>query len=340
VVAVDFGQGVEDAFSDVVNFVPRLLGFLLILAVGYFVAKAIAKVADAALERTGFDRAVERGGIKQALSRSRYDASDILAKVIFYALFLLVLQLAFGVFGPNPVSDLITGVVAYLPRVVVAIIIVVVFAAIAAGARTLIQSTLGGLGYGNALANVASVAILVVGTFAALNQLGIAPAIVNGLFYALLAVIVGSAIVAIGGGGIQPMRARWERALSRIEEEAPDARQAMQERRRRPAPPPPPAPAPAATPPTAAPPPPPPPPPPAGSPSAGPPPGAARDPGAWVPVEEVPVEEVVVTEPGPEPAPPPLLVPRSAPTGRRASGSRAPLRPRRPGSDGDTTRGG
>ncbi len=335
VVAVDFGQGLEDAFSDVVNFVPRLLGFLLILGVGYFVAKAIAKVADAALERTGFDRAVERGGIKQALSKSRYDASDILGKVIFYALFLLVLQLAFGVFGPNPVSALITGVVAYLPRVVVAIIIVVVFAAIAAGARTIIQSTLGGLGYGNALANVASMAILVIGTFAALNQLGIAPAIVNGLFYALLAVIVGSAIVAIGGGGIQPMRDRWERALSRIEEEAPEARQRMQERRRRPAPPPPPAPASAGPAPEAAPATPPAPPPPAdaqGLPPGGPPPGP--DPDAWVPVEET-----VVTRTEPEPAPQRLIVPGSAPIGRRASGSRAPLRPRRPGS-GDATRRG
>ncbi len=305
VVAVDLGQGVEDALADVVAFVPRLLAFLVILVLGYFVAKAVAKVADAALERVGFDRAVERGGIKQALSRSRYDASDILAKVIFYALFLLVLQLAFGIFGPNPVSALIAGVIAYLPRVVVAIIIVVIFAAVAAGARTLIQSTLGGLSYGNTLANVASVAILVVGTFAALNQLGIAPAIVNGLFYALLAVIVGSAIVAIGGGGIQPMRSRWERALSRVEEEAPEARQQLQDRRRRP---------------------------PAG-PTAGPAPAPTADEDVWdsEPQEGGDGEEVVIVEVEPEPAPQPLIVPRSAQVGRRASGSREPLRPRRSG---------
>lgn len=304
VVAVDFGQGVEDAFADVVSFIPKLIGFLLVLAIGYFVAKAVAKVVDTALERTGFDHAVERGGIKQALSKSRYDASDILAKVIFYALFLLVLQLAFGIFGPNPVSDLITGVVAYLPRVVVAIIIVVIFAAIAAGARTIIQSTLGGLGYGAALANVASVAILVVGTFAALNQLGIAPAIVNGLFYALLAVIVGSAIVAIGGGGIQPMRSRWERALGRIEEEAPEAREQMQARRRRP---PPAAPRPAA-------------------------PRAPEDAHHDEAGDEVQVEEVVVVEVAPEPER--IIVPGGPQQGRRASGSRAPLRSRRSDPNG------
>ncbi len=74
----------------------------------------------------------------------------------------------------------------------------------------------------------ASVAILVVGAFAALSQLQIAPAIVNGLFYALLAVVVGSAVIAIGGGGIQPMRARWESMLTRWDEEKPQARQQLQ----------------------------------------------------------------------------------------------------------------
>ena len=41
------------------------------------------------------------------------------------------------------------------------------------------------------------------------------------LFYALLAIIAGSAIVAIGGGGIGPMRAQWEKALGRIQRDAP-----------------------------------------------------------------------------------------------------------------------
>ena len=231
IVAVDLGQGVENAFDDVIAFVPRLLGFLVVLLVGYFVAKVIAKIADAVLDRVGFDSAVERGGINKALSKSRYDASDILAKVVFYALFLLVLQLAFGVFGPNPVSELLTGIIAYLPHVIVASSIIVVAAALAAGARGLLRDTLGGLSYGPTLATIASGLIVAVGAFAALDQLAIAPAIVNGLFYALLAVIAGSAIIAIGGGGIQPMRERWERALTRVEEEAPQARQQMRERR-------------------------------------------------------------------------------------------------------------
>ena len=230
VAAVELGEGIEDAWSSVASFVPRFLGFLIVLAVGYVVAKAVAKAVDAVLERTGFDRAVERGGIKQALAASKYDASDLLSKVVFWGLFLLVLQLAFGVFGANPGSDLIAGVIGYLPKVVAAVVILVVASAIASAVKDLVGNALGGLSYGRTLATAASVAIVVVGVFAALSQLEIAPAIVNGLFYALLAVVVGSTIVAVGGGGIQPMRARWEAALRRYDEEKPAVQRAVEVR--------------------------------------------------------------------------------------------------------------
>ena len=218
---VQWSQGVEDAWRDTASFVPKLLGFLVILIVGYFIAKAIAKAADVLLERIGFDRAVERGGVGRAVAGSKYEPSDVISKIVFYALFLIVLVLAFGVFGPNPVSDLLEGVIAYLPKVIAAIIIIVVAAAIAAAARDLIGATLGGLSYGAALANAAAIAIMVVGVFAALDQLQIAPHIVTGLFYALLAILVGVAVVAVGGGGIHPMRARWEGMLQRYDAEKP-----------------------------------------------------------------------------------------------------------------------
>jgi hypothetical protein len=216
----EFRAGVGEAWANVAEFLPKLVGFLVILVVGYFIAKAITKILDRVLERVGFDRAVERGGVGRALAKSKHDASSLLAKVAFYALMLFVLQVAFGVFGPNPVSDLIHGTIAYLPNIFVAILILVIGAAIAAAVKEIAEASLGGLSYGRGLALAASVAILVIAVFAALDQLEIAPAIVTGLFYAMLAIIVGSAIVAIGGGGISTMRSYWERAAQRAERES------------------------------------------------------------------------------------------------------------------------
>ncbi|MPZ88514.1 MAG: hypothetical protein GEU81_10650 [Nitriliruptorales bacterium] len=225
---VDASQWLQDLGQTVVSVLPALLVFLLILIVGYFIAKAVAKILDRVLGRVGFDRVVERGGIGRAMERTKYDASDILGRIVFYALMLVVLQLAFGVFGPNAISELIFGIIAFLPRIFVAVVIVVVAAAIAAAVKEIVEASIGGLSYGRPLAMAASGAILVVGVFAALNQLQIAPQIVNALFYAVLAIIAGSAIVAIGGGGIGPMRVQWEKALQRVEREAPQVRESAQ----------------------------------------------------------------------------------------------------------------
>lgn len=211
----------RSGLATVVEFVPKLALFLVILIVGLLIAKAISKALDKLLTKVGFDRLVERGGVKKALSRSSMDASDIISKIVYYALVLFVLQFAFGVFGPNPVSDLLAGIIAFLPRIVVAIIIVIISAAIAAGVKTLIQGSLGGLSYGKTLGNIASIFILGIGIIAALNQVDIATTVTTPILIAVLAAIVGVIIVGVGGGLIGPMSRRWETYLNKAEAEAP-----------------------------------------------------------------------------------------------------------------------
>jgi Conserved TM helix len=223
--AIDIQQGLTDAWDSVATFVPKLVGFLLILLFGYLVAKILEKVVNGVLERVGFDRWVERGSLKTALERTRFDASDILAKLTFWTVFLVALQLAFGAFGPNAVSDLLHGLIAYLPRIFVAVVILVIAAALAKVATELLTATLGAVSGGEWIARVAGAAILVFGIFAALNQLLIAPAIVNGLYYAILVAIVGAFIVAVGGGGIRTMQRYWERASSSVEMKSEEIKQ-------------------------------------------------------------------------------------------------------------------
>ena len=128
-------------------------------------------------------------------------------------------------FGPNPISGYLQAVIGYLPKVFVAIVIVVIASAVAAGAKTLIEGSLGGLSYGKFLANAASILILAFGIIAALDQLQIAQNVVNGILYATLAAVVGVVVVAVGGGGITPMRARWESALATYDVEKHNVRQ-------------------------------------------------------------------------------------------------------------------
>lgn len=222
---MNFLQALQDALAVVIAFVPLALLFLLILIVGLIVAKVISKGLEKLLEKVGFDRLVERGGIKKALAKSKLDASDIVAKIVYYTLVLFVLQFAFGVFGPNPVSDLLEGIIGFLPKIIVAIIIVVIAAAIAAGAKGLIQNTLGGLSYGKILSNIVAIFILFLGVTAALNQIEVATTVTTPILIAVLAIIAGVIIVGAGGGLIKPMQQRWEAMLTKAEEEAPKIQQ-------------------------------------------------------------------------------------------------------------------
>src|SRR5215217_7285402 len=91
---VNITQSLRNLLDTVIQFLPKLVAFLVILLIGYFIAKLLQKVVDKLLEKVGFDRAVERGGVKKALEKSQYDASDILAKIVFYAVMLFVLSTA------------------------------------------------------------------------------------------------------------------------------------------------------------------------------------------------------------------------------------------------------
>ncbi|MGE2719001.1 mechanosensitive ion channel family protein [Mycolicibacterium celeriflavum] len=218
-------DALRDMWRSVATIAPKLLVFLLILIVGWILAKLIAKAVDKILERVGFDRAVERGGVRKALENSRYDASTIVSKIVYYALVLVVLQFAFGVFGPNPVSDLLAGVIAFLPRLLVALVIVVVAAAIAAAVRDIVTNALSGLSYGRMLGNIASVFILGLGIIAALNQVGIALTVTLPVLIAVLGTIGGILVVGVGGGLIKPMQHRWEDYLTRAERDGRNMRE-------------------------------------------------------------------------------------------------------------------
>jgi Conserved TM helix len=225
---MDIGEALTDMWRAVLLFVPKAIAFVAILVVGWLVARLLRRVVDRVLERIGFDHAVERGGVREALARSRYDASDLVAALVYYAVLLFTFQLAFGLWGPNPVSDLIGGIVAWLPKAAVAIIILVVAMAIASAVRDLVGNALSGLSYGRLLANLASVFIIGIGIIAALNQIGVATTVTTPILITVLATIGGILVVGVGGGMVRPMQQRWERWLGRAEQESTILRERVQ----------------------------------------------------------------------------------------------------------------
>ncbi len=218
--AVDFQAPLDNALSSAGAFLPKLLGFLVILALGWLVAALLQRGIRAALTKVGFDRVVERGGLGRAFARGSWTASSFAARLVYYAVLLVALTMAFGVFGPNPISDLLTAVVSFLPQAFVAIVIVVVAGLIARAVRDMVGGALGSLSYGRLLANLAGGFIVALGVIAALNQVGVATTVTGPVLIAVLATVGGILVVGVGGGLVKPMQGRWERMLDVAEEES------------------------------------------------------------------------------------------------------------------------
>lgn len=215
-----FTDGLTDAWSLVATFVPRLLGFLLILLVGWLLARALAKAFELVLTRTGFPRLIQRAGLGEPLARANVDAAGLVVKVVYYFVLLIALQLAFGMFGAgNAVSVLLADIVGYLPRIVVAIILVVVAAAIARTVRQVTVATLGGRQIAQVAGTVAYGFLLALGVIAALSQLGIATTVTLPVLITVLATAGGILVVGVGGGLVRPMQQRWQRWLDSAEDE-------------------------------------------------------------------------------------------------------------------------
>lgn len=216
----------DDALRSVGQFIPKLLAFVAILGIGFLLSHLLRRLAYRGLRRMGLDRAVERTAVAQGLARANLDTSDVVAHLGYYAGLLFTAQLAFRVWGPNPIGDTIGDVVGWLPNAAVAIAIVVVTAMLAKRSRDRIAVALAGLSYGRPLARIASWAVLGLGAIAALDQVGVAATVTGPVLYAALGTLGGIAVVGLGGGLIRPMQRRWERWLDRADQES----QAISER--------------------------------------------------------------------------------------------------------------
>jgi len=226
VLAIEWSQGIEDAWADVAAFVPKLIGALAVFLIGWFVARIIRKVVIRVLDKIKFDSYVDKAGIGAPLERAGYPNTGVLlAKIIYFALMLLVLQLAAGVVGDNPISDLINDIVAFIPKLLVAIVIVIITGVIANAVRELMSPAVAHLSAGELLKKLAFVAIWLIGAFAALDQLEVASNVVDTLFQTIVYSLGFIIVIKFGVGGIWAARDRfWPAVYDQISNETASAK--------------------------------------------------------------------------------------------------------------------
>ena len=205
-------SGIQEAWQDVITFVPKFIGALVILFVGWLMARIVYRGASRLLQGVGLDRLLERAGLGERIKSAEITAADLVARAIYWFLLLVVLLLAAQTLEVDHLSSLLSALISYLPLVVVAIIIVIVASAI--GAFLAEVSTPWSRDHSiRWLPEVARWMVIGFGALAALNTLNIAEEIVNTLFIAVVSTVGVSIAIAFGVGGIPVARKWWERIL-------------------------------------------------------------------------------------------------------------------------------
>jgi small-conductance mechanosensitive channel len=198
-------------------FVPQLIGAIVILIVGYFVAKILQAVVARVLKAVGFDGWMEKGGIKQFFDRAqtRETPATVLGKLAFWFVFIIAITMAADALGIRQVSAVLGQLIAYIPSIIAAVLILVLAALLANFLAGLVRGATGS----DLLASIARYAIIVYAAFAALTELGIAVQLTAPTFLIVLGAVALAAAIAFGWGGRDVAKDIIERYYDRQEEQ-------------------------------------------------------------------------------------------------------------------------
>src|SRR5215207_98965 len=213
-------QQIQDSLLNVLNtflsYIPQLIGAIIILVIGFLVARALQALVSRLLQSIGFNQWMERGGIKQFFdqAQTRETPASVLGKLVFWFVFIIALVMAADALGIPQVSAVLGQLIAYIPRIIAAILILILAALLANFLSSIVRGATGS----GILASVVQYAILVYAVCAAITELGIAVELTAPTFLIVLGAVALAVALAFGIGGREVARDIIEKAYERRQE--------------------------------------------------------------------------------------------------------------------------
>lgn len=192
--------------ARVVAFIPALVMALIVLVAGWFVGSALGHLTAKLLRRSGFENLAERMGAQRLLTGAgvtRTDSSAILGECLNWIVRIICVQIAAEILGLVQITLLINQLIAFIPNIIVALVILGAAAFFGRVLQRMATGTAAAAGSTNAqiMGSVAFWSLMGFGIIAALNQLHVAPMVVNTLFIGLVATLVLALGLSFGLGG-------------------------------------------------------------------------------------------------------------------------------------------
>ena len=195
-----------DFLSAAVVWLPRLAGALFLLLFGWLVARLVRFVLSNLLRRLGLDKLAKRAGVYKLFSDTGLDPSasvaNMIARVVYWIVLLVFLIAATESLGLPGVVNILGGLVAYLPSVLAAALILLLGSLIAGvvGDTLGTLTTQAGVAAGPLLGQVVRYVIIAFAVILALDQLGIETTLLIAAAIAIIAATVLALALAFGIG--------------------------------------------------------------------------------------------------------------------------------------------
>ncbi|HEX6271099.1 MAG TPA: hypothetical protein VFZ43_12745 [Anaerolineales bacterium] len=193
------------ALSLFLGAIPRIIGFLVIIIIGWLISGALAAAVAALLRAVRFNELAQRSGFSGFVQNMgvRTDPSGLLADIVKWFVRLIVLVVAFDALGLPAVSAVLQQFLLWIPNLVVAVVVLVIAGLAANALGNLVRGSTAQAGLGNPdlLATIARVAVWGFGIVVAVNQIGIAQTLINTLFMGFIGALALAAGLAFGLGG-------------------------------------------------------------------------------------------------------------------------------------------
>ncbi len=187
-----------------IAFLPKLFGALMLVALGYLLARLIGFGAARLLQLVGMDRLLSRTAVQALLDRSntKKTVSQLLGILVFWVIFLLFLISAAEAMSLSIVSQALRDLTYYLPKVGLAALILVLGLLAANLVRELISlaCSTAGVTQGSIVAQAFYVAAILLVVVTAINQLGVDTTLLNSTITLVIAGLIGGAAISFGLG--------------------------------------------------------------------------------------------------------------------------------------------
>jgi hypothetical protein len=194
----------DSMWTHLAQHLPTLLGGILLLAVGYVVARLLGLLVRKGSMRLGVDRASRFAGVSALLSSTGAEqtVSGLLGVLVFWLVMLAFVISSADLLGLAGVATAVNLLITFLPRVIGALFVVLLGVLLARLARRTLRAA--GIAlhfeYANALAGVIYAILLVITASLAIGQLGVATDLLNYLVAILFLTVGISVALAIGIG--------------------------------------------------------------------------------------------------------------------------------------------